>query len=293
MGEYKSLMEECWAQSPSARPTLYDVKRKMDIIDPKKGELIDNIVNMLEEYSGNLEQIVIRRTKQLTLEVQRTEDLVGRLLPPSVAENLKLGNPVEPENFEQTTIFYSDLVGFTTIARNSTPYQVIGLLNQMYTMFDGIAAKYDVYKVETIGDAYMIVSGLPDRNGDKHAGEISSTALELLCAMGKFIVPHMPEEKLLLRAGIHTGLVCAGVVGIKMPRYCLFGDSTDIASSMESGGKPSRIQVSSTTKETLDRLGGYHCEFRDTIEVEKFGTLGRYFLNGKDGFAGELPPYDI
>lgn len=118
---------------------------------------------------------------------------------------------------------YRNLV--TAMSAESTPLQVVDFLNDLYTCFDSIIGNYDVYKVETIGDAYMCCSGLPIRNGDLHAAEIASMSLHLLSAISKFTIRHRPNDKLLLRIGIHTGAVCAGVVGLKMPRYCLFGDS--------------------------------------------------------------------
>uniref|UniRef100_A0A7M5V278 Guanylate cyclase domain-containing protein n=1 Tax=Clytia hemisphaerica TaxID=252671 RepID=A0A7M5V278_9CNID len=183
----------------------------------------------------------------------------------------------------------SDIVGFTNIARASTPLEVVALLNDMYTSFDGIAANYDVYKVETIGDAYMIVSGLPTRNGDQHAGEVCTTAMDLLHAIGSFTIRHMPKTKMRLRIGVHTGVVVAGVVGLKMPRYCLFGDSVKVAESMESGGAPMRIQISETTFEVLQRLGGYKTDYRDEVDVKGHGKLKRYWLKGKVGYDRELP----
>merc|ERR1712080_427135 len=247
--------DNCWNEVPSIRPKIAECKQKVSQIDPQKGELIENLISMLEMYSSNLENVVAKRTKQLQKESQRTEDLVSRLLPKSVADNLKQGNSVEPENFEFVTIYFSDIVGFTSIAKASTPFEVVALLNNMYTLFDSISAKHDVYKVETIGDAYMTVSGLPLRNGDKHAGEICTTALHLITAVRTFKVPHMPDTRLWLRSGVHTGNVVAGAVGLKIP--CLFRESASVASEMESGGKSSQIQVSSKTKKNLQRFTGY------------------------------------
>lgn len=133
------------------------------------------------------------------------------------------GGTVPPESFDMVTIYFSDIVGFTTISAYSSPFEVVQLLNDLYTMFDDICNDFDVYKVETIGDAYMVVSGLPIRNGNKHAGEIATMALNLLYHCGQFKIGHLPGIPLRLRIGLHSGACVSGVVGSKMPRYCLFG----------------------------------------------------------------------
>jgi len=285
----KKVIESAWHEDPVHRPTIIQLRNLLEQLDPQRGELMDHLVNMLEKYSSNLEDIVTKRTKQLQKEKQKTEDLVSRLLPKSVAEDLKQGKRVEPISYDYVTIYFSDIVGFTQIAKASTPLEVVALLNDMYTSFDSIAANYDVYKVETIGDAYMIVSGLPTKNGDKHAGEICTTAMDLMCAIGSFQIAHLKDVKLSLRAGVHTGNVVAGVVGLKMPRYCLFGESVNVASQMESGGKPLRIHISEDTYDILCRLGGYHCEFRQEIDVKGRGLIKTYWLTGKDGYTKKLP----
>ncbi|XP_046340385.2 uncharacterized protein LOC124121432 [Haliotis rufescens] len=283
------LLEAGSHPNPESRPVFKEMLMRLNEIHPVKGELIDNLVNMLEKYSSNLESIVADRTKELQVEKAKTEQLVSQMLPKKVVEDLKHGRKVDPESFECVTIFFSDIVGFTAIARNSTPLQVVDLLNDLYTTFDAILDNYDVYKVETIGDAYMVVSGLPIRNGNLHAGEIATMSLDLLSSMIGFKIRHMPEEILQLRVGMHSGPAVAGVVGLKMPRYCLFGDTVNTASRMESSSIALRIHMSSKTADILMVLGGYKLDCRGEREVKGKGVMTTYWLMGKDDFTKPLP----
>ncbi|KAJ4430762.1 hypothetical protein ANN_19353 [Periplaneta americana] len=152
---------------------------------------------------------------------------------------------VPAEYYASVTVYFSDIVGFTEIAAISTPLEVVTFLNSIYKMFDARIECYDVYKVETIGDSYMVASGLPVKNGElkktgeKHVTEIATMALDLLAGSVVFKIPHRPNERLQIRSGVHTGPVVAGIVGTKMPRYCLFGDTVNTASRMESTGEAS------------------------------------------------------
>uniref|UniRef100_A0A3B5QCL1 Guanylate cyclase n=1 Tax=Xiphophorus maculatus TaxID=8083 RepID=A0A3B5QCL1_XIPMA len=199
----------------------------------------------------------------------------------SVAEQLKRGETVQAEAFDSVTIYFSDIVGFTSLSAESTPLQVVTLLNDLYTCFDAIIDNFDVYKVETIGDAYMVVSGLPVRNGKLHAREVASMSLALLEQVRTFKIRHRPNDQLRLRIGIHTGPVCAGVVGLKMPRYCLFGDTVNTASRMESNGEALKIHVSSATKEVLDEFGYFDLQLRGDVEMKGKGKMRTYWLLGE------------
>jgi guanylate cyclase len=259
---------------------------------------MDQMMDMMVTYANNLEEIVLERTRLLYEEKMKTEDLLHRMLPKPVAERLTSGSGVEPESFDLVTIYFSDIVGFTAMSAESTPLQVVNFLNDLYTVFDRIIKGYDVYKVETIGDAYMVVSGLPLRNNDRHAGEIASMALDLLAAVKNHSISHRPNEVLKLRIGIHTGPVVAGVVGLTMPRYCLFGDTVNTASRMESNGEPLKIHISLQCKEALDKLGGYIMEDRGLVNMKGKGEVRTFWLVGATEQAvqkrevdlGDIPP---
>ncbi|KAI5641792.1 adenylate and guanylate cyclase catalytic domain-containing protein [Phthorimaea operculella] len=274
-------MTECWAEEPSLRPDFPTLRSRLKKMKSGKSRnIMDQMMDMMEKYANNLEELVSERTRLLIEEKQKTEDLLHRMLPKSVARNLARGDGVEPESFDSVTIYFSDIVGFTAMSAESTPLQVVNFLNDLYTVFDRVIRGYDVYKVETIGDAYMVVSGLPIRNNDRHVGEIASMALDLLNVAKTHRISHRPNETLRLRIGIHTGAVVAGVVGLTMPRYCLFGDTVNTASRMESTGEPLKIHISPACNKALQILGGYITEPRGTIPIKGKGQVQTYWLVG-------------
>ncbi|NXX79842.1 ANPRB protein, partial [Urocolius indicus] len=280
--ELAVLMERCWAQEPAERPDFSQIKIFIRRFN-KEGStsILDNLLSRMEQYANNLEELVEERTQAYLEEKRKAENLLYQILPHSVAEQLKRGETVRAEAFDSVTIYFSDIVGFTALSAESTPMQVVTLLNDLYTCFDAIIDNFDVYKVETIGDAYMVVSGLPVRNGKLHAREIVRMALALLEAVKTFKIRHRPNDQLRLRIGVHTGPVCAGVVGLKMPRYCLFGDTVNTASRMESNGQALKIHVSSTTKEVLDEFGCFDLELRGDVEMKGKGKMRTYWLLGE------------
>ncbi|XP_042121290.2 guanylate cyclase 2G-like [Peromyscus maniculatus bairdii] len=287
-----ALVRACWDESPEQRPTFPSIKKTLQEASPRGHvSILDSMMGKLEMYANHLEEVVEERTCQLVTEKRKVEKLLSTMLPSFVGEQLMAGKSVEPEHFESVTIFFSDIVGFTKLCSLSSPLQVVKLLNDLYSLFDYTIQTHDVYKVETIGDAYMVASGLPIRNGAQHAAEIATMSLHLLSATTHFHIGHMPEERLKLRIGLHTGPVVAGVVGITMPRYCLFGDTVNMASRMESSSLPLRIHVSQSTAGALLAAGGYHLQKRGTIAVKGKGEQTTFWLTGKDGFTVLLPEF--
>lgn len=280
--ELTILMEGCWSEDPAERPDFSHIKVFIAKFN-KEGStsILNNLLSRMEQYANNLENLVEERTQAYLEEKRKAENLLYQILPHSVAEQLKRGETVQAEAFDSVTIYFSDIVGFTSMSAESTPLQVVTLLNDLYTCFDAIIDNFDVYKVETIGDAYMVVSGLPVRNGKLHAREIAGMSLALLEQVKTFKIRHRPNDQLRLRIGIHTGPVCAGVVGLKMPRYCLFGDTVNTASRMESTGEALRIHMSSATKEVLDEFGYFELQLRGDVEMKGKGKMRTYWLLGE------------
>ncbi|XP_055348032.1 atrial natriuretic peptide receptor 2-like [Paramacrobiotus metropolitanus] len=211
-------------------------------------------------------------------EQSKVDSLLREMLPESVVNHLRNKRTVTAEHFDCVTLLFSDIPQFGPIVGQCALLQTIALLNILYTVFDSILPRFDVYKVETIGDSYLLASGLPTRNGSRHAGEIARMTLSMLQASESIHSPIDPAERLRLRVGIHSGHCAAGVVGLKMPRYCLFGDTINTASRMETHGAASRIHVSGTTKHLLDQIGGFKTETRGTIFIKGKGEMVTFWL---------------
>ncbi len=276
---WKDLVESCWQEQPEQRPKFSQILGTIDHMNKGKHvSLVDNIIQRLESYTRKLEDRVADRAKELKEEKDKVEIILNELLPTSVAHKLSLGYRVEPETFDNVTIFFSDIVGFTLISAKSDALQIVVMLNQMYITFDDIAHQFDVYKVATIGDAYVVASGVPTQNGNKHGAEICAMSVALLDAIQEFDIPHLKDEHLLMRIGIHSGSCVAGVVGIKMPRYLLFGDTVETAAKMESGGDAMRIHVSETTQRLIHDNPNFHVVKRGTFLLKDKGLINSFWL---------------
>ncbi|XP_059144680.1 guanylate cyclase soluble subunit beta-2-like isoform X1 [Physella acuta] len=260
---------------------LYDVTREMVLLYQQRNAEID-ITKKLDETTAELK----RTSKELEFEKQKTDRLLYQMLPEKVAIQLKNGQKVEAEKFDQVTILFSDIVTFTNIAAACSPLDVVNMLNDMYHRFDLKTTVHGVYKVETIGDAYMVVSGVPEKT-DVHAQPVANFALDMVEQAACVLSP-ATGKPLQIRVGLHSGPVVAGVVGLKMPRYCLFGDTVNTASRMESHGIPGRIHLSPTTYKALEGEG-YLCKARGQTEIKGKGIMQTYFLIGNSSHVISEP----
>ena len=207
-------------------------------------------------------------------EFERSEELLLNILPPTIATRLKDGETVS-DAYEEVTVLFADIVSFTDFAAETSPSDLVEILNQIFSAFDEMAEKYGLEKIKTIGDAYMAASGLPDPCQD-HAQRMAKMALEM-----KEWMNHFQQERdiqLGIRIGIHTGPVVAGIIGTKKFIYDLWGDTVNLASRMESHGDENAIQVSTSTYDRLRE--DFDCERRGHIEVKGRGTIEAYWLKG-------------
>ncbi|CAD5969418.1 putative adenylate cyclase [Planktothrix agardhii CCAP 1459/11A] len=239
------------------------------------GDVIATFQTMFEKiYQATLERN--QAEADLRLEKDKSEKLLLNILPLAIAEKLKKNQGCIADRFEETTILFADLTDFTGISSRSSPTQIVTILNEIFSEFDRLADKYELEKIKTIGDAYMVVGGIPIPKPN-HAQAIAEMALEMQQIIQKF---RSHDNQLLnLRIGINTGPVVAGVIGLKKFSYDLWGDAVNIASRMESQGIPGQIQVSHTTYQKIK--DSYLLEERGIILVKGKGEMRTYWLTGK------------
>ncbi|XP_062236875.1 guanylate cyclase soluble subunit beta-2 [Platichthys flesus] len=250
----------------------HDVTRDLVLLNQQRLAEME-LTNQLERKKEELRIL----SRHLEAEKEKTETLLYAMLPRHVANQLKDGKSVEAGEFEVCTILFSDVVTFTNICAACEPIHIVHMLNSMYSRFDRLTSVHDVYKVETIGDAYMVVGGVPVPT-DTHACRVANFALGMRIAAREVTNP-VTGKHIQIRVGLHTGPVLAGVVGEKMPRYCLFGDTVNTASRMESHGLPDHIHLSPSTYSEL-RDTGFNIQQRGQIEVKGKGLMTTYFLLG-------------
>jgi adenylate cyclase len=206
---------------------------------------------------------------------EQTERLLLNILPEAIANRLKLKPGTIAEDFADVTVLFADIVGFTKLASELSAIKLVNLLNQIFSVFDRLSEKYGLEKIKIIGDAYMVVGGLPTRRPD-HARSIAYMALDMQTAIAQF--NEETQHNLNIRIGIHSGAVVAGVIGIKKFTYDLWGDTVNIASRMESHGFPGKIQVTEATYNHLREE--FLLETRGEIEVKGKGKMTTYLLLG-------------
>lgn len=238
----------------------------------RQQEVLQKQATEIELANSELHEINI----QLNEANKMTDKLLLNVLPAKIAKRLlKNENPIA-DYFENTTVLFADLAGFTKLSSSSSPNHIVEILNTIFYEFDLLTEKYGLEKIKTIGDNYMCVGGVPDADPN-HAKSIAFFALDILVIIKKYA--EIFQEPLSLRIGFNSGDVVAGVIGKNKFVYDLWGDTVNTASRMESYGEIHKIQVSEASYELLK--DDFHFEERAPIEMKGKGFMKTYFLIGK------------
>ncbi|MBW4519173.1 MAG: PAS domain S-box protein [Scytolyngbya sp. HA4215-MV1] len=229
----------------------------------------------LVHYEGSVRNITDRKSAEEELRRQRlmSERLLLNVLPQPIAERLKRGEKTIADSFSDVAVLFADIVGFTALSSHVSPTELIELLNDIFSAFDKLADQHGLEKIKTIGDAYMVVGGLPQPSPD-NLSSIADMALDMLQEVKRFTTPsHHPIP---LRIGIHSGPVVAGVIGTRKFIYDLWGDTVNVASRMEAQGETNRIQVTQVIYDRLQKR--YEFEKRGEIDIKGKGLMSTYWL---------------
>jgi class 3 adenylate cyclase len=212
---------------------------------------------------------------------ERADNLLLNILPHPIAEQLKRSRGIIADGYAEVTVLFADIAGFTQLSAHAEPKEVVNLLNAIFSDFDDLAAKHGLEKIKTIGDAYMVVGGLPTPRAD-HAEAV----VEMAQAMLQVLKRHRAwnGEPIRVRVGINTGPVVAGVIGRQKFIYDLWGDAVNTASRMESNGLVDAIQVTESTYQKLRER--YQFEQREPMHIKGKGQMVTYLLKGRINGAG-------
>ncbi len=213
----------------------------------------------------------VRERERLARENER---LLLNILPEPIAARLRVGEPLIADRFDDVTLLFADIVEFTRLSSTMSAVELVGILNDVFSVFDGLVDRYDLEKVKTIGDAYMVVGGMTTGSDSHHTARVASLALDLAQAVGR--IDAASRAGIEFRIGIHCGPVVAGVIGTRKFIYDIWGDTVNLASRMESLGIPGQIQV---THAVMERLGtDFRFESRGLIDVKGKGPTPTWLL---------------
>ena len=227
------------------------------------------VTNYMLERSARRDFILMRLLGQ---EREKSERLLLNVLPKVIADRLKRSPGTVADSFDAVTVLFADIADSTPNIAQLTPEAAVELLNEVFTSFDRLAAKHRLEKIKTIGDAYMVVGGLPEPRRD-HAGAVVAMAVDMQKEIGRFTWPS--GDPLVLRVGVNTGPAVAGVIGTSKFAYDLWGDTVNVASRMESHGMVGGIQV---TEATYKHIRRHHRGTPRTIDVKGKGPMSVYLL---------------
>lgn len=224
----------------------------------------------LVSKNNELEKRVQARTIELEEEKQKSDALLLNILPEGVAEELKNKGYAEAKQYDHVTVLFTDMVNFTGISEQMSPRELVAEIHKNFTAFDAIIEKHGLEKIKTIGDAYLAVCGLPIEQ-EEHAKRVVAAAIDIRDYM------NTSQGKFEIRAGIHSGPVVAGIVGVKKYAYDIWGDTVNMAARMEQNSEAGKINISAATYELIK--DSFKCEYRGKIKAKNKGEVDMYFVS--------------
>jgi len=231
----------------------------------------------LHKQKRKLEQTVKERTAEVVKQKEKSDELLLNILPSEVAEELKEKGYTTAKAFDEVTVLFSDIKGFTHVAEKLTAQELVEEINTYFSAFDHIMKQFGLEKIKTIGDAYIAAGGIPEKNSAK-AQNVVEAAIAMQQTVEKLKQERVSSNKSYfeLRIGIHTGPVVAGVVGIKKFQYDIWGDTVNLAARMEQSGASGKINISQHTYEIVKEQ--FTCVHRGKIEAKNKGEIDMYFV---------------
>lgn len=257
---------------------------KINLLKKEKDEARQEQIRLLKENESlilnqnrMLEEKVTERTLQLSQEKEKSDQLLKNILPVHTAEELKNTGRAQARKYDEATILFADVKGFTFTAEKLMPEDLVNIIDFYFRNFDRIVEEYGLEKIKTIGDAYMAAGGLPDDNKARPADVVRAAI-----AMQRFAEEAAQSQAskgwppFSIRVGIHTGPVVAGVVGTHKFAYDIWGDTVNLASRMEQSGEPGKVNISGATFAFIKE--DFECHYRGKIEAKNKGELDMYFV---------------
>jgi predicted ATPase/class 3 adenylate cyclase/tRNA A-37 threonylcarbamoyl transferase component Bud32 len=251
-------------------------EKRVGLLKLLAGQMAISIENAL--FYNDLENKVKERTYELEVEKKKSDDLLLNILPEDIANELKQTGYTKPRSYEVATVMFTDFEKFTSKSEKLSPEELVSIIDTFFKKFDEIISKYNIEKIKTIGDAYLCVSGLPDKKTHSAVGVINA-AMEIIEAIEDFRKNATDKTYFDIRIGIHTGPLVAGVVGDKKFAFDIWGDTVNTASRMEQNSEPNRINISQSTYELVK--GAYHCAYRGKRAAKNKGMIEMYFVESR------------